>query len=143
MPFELTANKQMFTGMPIQEFKGQKGYIIPELPRKAEYFVSSLGLDVPTATALDVTKTISGLAKNEFQGSPFDIANSAIGRSVFSAGDVQKTKVSKAYDEIKEVEDLIKYYKQEGIEIPKLADINGSAKYMQRLKARLKALNNR
>lgn len=141
-PFELTANKQMFTDMPIQEFKGQKGYIIPELTRRQEYLLSQTGLDVPVATGADVIRGIGNLAKGNIE-SPFDFIDRTVGRSLFSTGDVEKAATSRAYDEIRRIEGLMKYYRQEGIDIKTLRDIQNENKQLNSALKRLRSLVNR
>jgi hypothetical protein len=143
VPFEVTANKQMFSNMPIQDFAGQKGYIIPEISRPLEYGLSASGLDVPVATIADIGRTLVKGTKGELDiQSPFDLIDQTVGRSLFSSGDVAKTQTNKAYDELHEIQDLLKLYKQNKIDIPKLADLNGQNKYLERLRAKLKSLNN-
>lgn len=141
-PFELTANRQMFTNLPIQEFKGQKGYIIPELTRRQEYLLSQTGLDVPVATGADIIRGIRNLAKNQIE-SPFDFIDQTVGRSLFSTGDVEKAAIARAYDEIRRIEGLMKYYKQEGIDIKTIRDIQNENKQLNSALKRLRSLVNR
>ena len=56
-------NTQAFTQMPIQEFKGQRGYQLPFVGRKAEYGLSQLGLDVPIAAGYDLAKGAGQVAQ--------------------------------------------------------------------------------
>lgn len=142
-PFEIVANKQMYSNMPIEEFKGQKGFMIPELDRRSEYLLGQTGLDVPIAGLADVGRTVSKVAKGEMDiSSPFDAIDQTVGRSLFSTGSLEKAERTRAFQEIDELTDLMKLYQQKGINIPKLSEIsNNKNTYLQRVNARLKALN--
>src|SRR5690606_9071466 len=124
-PFEIVSNTQMFTGLPIEEFKGQRGYIMPELTRKQEYLLNQTGLGVPTSLGLDVARTAKRGITGELEGQNlFNILSGALGRSVFSSGDVERARTSRAYEEVRQIEELFKYYKQENQEILTLAEIS-------------------
>jgi hypothetical protein len=127
-PFELAMNKQVFSDMPIQEFKGQKGYYIPELSKKAEFGLSQLGLDVPASFAGDVIRTgkdvIQGNIKN-----PLEAAQSAVGRTLVSTSDPAATARRNAYNELDDLQNLMRYYKQEGIDIKTLAEMENNRRF--------------
>ena len=74
------------------------------------------------ATGADIIRGIGNLAKGSIE-SPFDFIDRTVGRSLFSTGDVEKAATSRAYDEIRRIEGLMKYYRQEGIDIKTLRDI--------------------
>lgn len=135
-PFEMTMNTQAFTGMPIQEFKGQRGYQIPWASRKVEYGLSQLGLDVPIAAATDIAQGVGQVAGGDVGGG----IEKAIGRSFLSSGSVEKAKLSRDYDRLNELRDLMKYYKQEGVRILTLDEIESlqqqkSQTILQRIRA--------
>lgn len=121
-PFEIALNKQMFSGMPIEEFKGQKGFYIPEMGKKAEYALSQTGLDVPATLGFDIGRTVANVAKGEIKN-PLLAAEGALGRSVTSIGDAERTVNRKAYNELDDLQNLMRYYKQEGIDIKTLDEI--------------------
>lgn len=125
-PFEMAMNSQAFSGMPIQEFKGQKGFYIPEISKKAEYALSQTGLDVPAMAGFDIGRTVSRLAKGEQEGNPL---GDAFGRTVISKGNAEKTAQRAAYEELDQLQNMLRYYKQEGVEIPKLSEINNREKF--------------
>jgi len=127
-PFELATNKQIFSAMPIQEFKGQKGYYIPELSKKAEFGLSQLGLDVPISQAFDVGRTLANTAKGNITN-PLEFAESAVGRTIMSTGSPEKTATRNAYNELDDLQNLMRYYKQEGIEIKTLAELENNKKF--------------
>lgn len=118
-PFELALNKQAYTGLPIQEFEGQKGYNIPELTRKQEYLLSQTGLDVPYIFGKDVATGIGQLAKTGDVGGAL---KTMVGRSALSSGDINRAATSRAYEELNQLRELMKYYKQENINILTLAE---------------------
>ena len=138
-PYEFAANQQLFTGMPIEEFKGQRGYMIPEISRKAEYLLSQTGLDIPIAGIADVGKASVGLAKGDYSDLG-QFAQAAVGRSVIGEGTAERSRTTKAYSELDEIRELMKYYKQEGIDIVKLSDIENKSP-LNNLVNRLKQIN--
>lgn len=125
-PFELAMNKQAFSGMPIQEFRGQQGHYIPELSKGVEYGLSQTGLDVPAMLGFDIGRTVSRLARGEQEG---NILGDAFGRSVISKGDPEKTAERKAYNELDHLQNMLRYYKQEGVDIMRLSDINNQTRF--------------
>jgi hypothetical protein len=140
-PFELATNKQIYTDMPIQEFKGQQGYLMPFLDRKPEYGISQFGLDVPMSLGADLVRTAGQGIRGELQGkSAFDIAQQSIGRSILSSGSVEKAQTSKSYEQLRQIQDLMKYYKQEGIDIITLAEAENKNSSLNNLQARLRAI---
>ena len=140
-PFEIATNKQIYTDMPISEFEGQKGYTLPGLSRKAEYGLGQFGLDVPLALGVDIGRTGLQAARGELQGqSGMDIIRQSVGRSIFSAGSVEKAQRSKAYEELRQVQELLKYYKQEDIDILTLAEAENKNNTISSLTAKLKSL---
>lgn len=135
-PFELTMNTQAFTQMPIQEFKGQRGYQLPFVGRKVEYGLSQLGLDVPIAAGYDLAKGAGQVA----QGNIGQGLETGVGRSFLSSGSVEKARLSADYQRLNELRDLLKYYKQEGKKILTLDEIanlqqDKSQSIIQRIRA--------
>lgn len=142
-PFEMMTNKQIYTDMPISEFKGQKGHIMPNLGRKAEYGLSQFGLDVPGGLIGDIRTTGKEALTGELKGkSAFDIANQTFGRSMTSGGSVEQAQRSKAYQELNQIKELLQYYKQEEIEILTLAQAENKNTTISSLTAKLKSLIN-
>lgn len=139
-PFEMAMNKQAFSGMPISEFKGQKGFQIPEISRTAEYGLNQLGLDVPATGVMNLVRAGRGVASGEIS-SVGQALETGLGRSLVSVGDPAKTSERKAYDRLDSMQELLRYYKQEGIEIMTLTEVNNREKFnslegrIQRLRA--------
>lgn len=127
-PFEMAMNKQAFSGMSISDYKGQKGYYIPEISKKAEYGLSQIGLDVPAMAAADVGRSVANVAKGESNGI-FDTLNQAVGRTMVSEGNAEKTRERKAYDKLDNLQNSLRYYRERGIEIDTIAEINNKQRF--------------
>ena len=130
--------------MPIQDFKGQQGYLIPEIGRMPEWALSQVGLDVPATTIADITRGTYKAATGQLEtNNPLDFINETVGRSLFSGGSVENARRSQAYEELREIEDLLKYYKQEGVQVKTLSEINNEKKELDNIRQRMRALLNR
>lgn len=138
-PFELALNKQVFTGRPIEDFEGQPGYMFPWMDRKTEYLLSQTGLDVPMATVSDIVTSIGKLTNGQVD-TPLDFINQSLGRSMTSTGSVQQAQVSKDYEELQQMQDLLKYYKATGVEIKTISEIENQNKTLMDLGTKLNLL---
>jgi hypothetical protein len=125
-PFEIATNTQVMTGLPVQDFKGQAGYSIPGMPRNIEYGLGQLGLDVPLGAGVRTAQAIGGLATGKMGLT--EAAENTILKSIVSPGDVARTQRSRAYDKLNKVRETMKFFKQEGIEIPTIAELENKAK---------------
>lgn len=121
-PYEIVTNQQVYTGMPISEFDGQQGYKLPFLNRWQEYALSQTGLDAPLGV-------VSQAASGNFAG--------ALG---LGETDIASAARSKAYDELAELRDIMSYYKQEGVRIPTIAELENQGS-TSKMDAILRALN--
>lgn len=135
-PFELATGVQTFTGRPIQDFPGQKGYVFPNIPRNLEYLIGQTGLDVPVAAVRNVGKTAATLLG--FSEEEASLAQAL--PSAFSAGDVERAERGRAYDELNRVRDLYAYYRQELGDIPTIAEIENKNPNQLRIKSRMDGL---
>lgn len=120
-PFEVATNRQIYSGLPIQEFQGQRGYNLDFLPRGLEYGLSQTGFDVPVAAVTGTFQQARGLATGQI--TPSEALSQGLLQSVISRGDPQRAQRSKAYDDLRRMQELIAYSKQEGIDVPTLAEI--------------------
>jgi hypothetical protein len=140
-PPEILTNKQIFTGQTISDFKGQNGYQLPWASKKVEYGLGQIGLDVPLSLGTDLGRTGLQAAKGELEGkSTGEVIRDATGRSMFSAGSVEKSQTSKAYQELEQIRELMKYYKQENIDILTLSEIENKNNNQQMLSSRLRGI---
>lgn len=104
-PYEVATNQQIYTGMPISEFEGQEGYKLPFLNRWQEYALSQTGLDAPVTSV-------------------YNLLTGNIGQSLgFGTTNLESAERSRAYDELNELKDIMNYYKQEGVRIPTIAEL--------------------
>ena len=138
---ELPTNTQLFTGLPIQEFEGQRGFRIPELTRGQEYLLSQTGLDVPIQTGKDIIdagQNIYQRATGQYTG---DITEPrGLFQSSVSAGSVERTRRSQAYAELRRLQDLMRWAKQEEIDIPTLTELENRNTTTETLLMRIKRL---
>jgi hypothetical protein len=138
---ELPTNTQLFTGLPIQEFEGQRGFRIPQLTRGQEYLLGQTGLDVPIQTGKDIIdagQNIYQRATGQYTGDitePRGLFSSAV-----SAGSVAKNQRSRAYEELRRLQDLMRWAKQEEIDVPTLTELENRNTTTETLAMRIKRL---
>jgi len=135
-PFELVTNQQVYSGLPIQDFKGQKGYNLEFLPRKLEYLVGQTGLDVPAGLVAGTIETGVQAATGQFD--PLKAMTQGLGQSVASVGDAERGQRSAAYEELRRLQELMSFYKQEGVDVPTISDIENKNNSLDRLRKKLK-----
>lgn len=121
-PIENLLNKNLYTGRDIESFAGQKSTNIPLLTKKQEKLLADFtGLDVPL-------KNISRMAKGigEGLGSGDNILQS-IGRglknTVTISGNIDTDKMYKTYQDIDDLQELIKQYEQKGYNIASINEL--------------------
>ena len=136
VPFELATGTQIFTQRPIQDFEGQRGYNFDFLTRRQEYLLAQTGLDVPLGGIQGLVKGAGALA-GMGESDP-NLAGAF--PSVFSEGDVERARRSEEYDNLNQVRDLYRYYKQELGSVPTIAEIENRNPSFQILKRRLDGL---
>jgi uncharacterized protein (UPF0297 family) len=129
-PFEVTVNRQIFSGQEIQRFEGERGRDLGFLGLTAsqEYLVEQTGLE---RLAAPVTNVVS-LLQNK------DAAR--IAPTIVSQGDVETARRSAAYDQLDQLRGLFQYYKQEEIPILTLSEIENINKPRSTLAQRLQAI---
>ena len=119
-PFELASNKNFFTGREIEKFPGQKGNIdllenIPYLnTAKGQYLLSNLsGFDVPIKTA---NRFLEGVKTGNY-ANPFVMSNN-----------IDTDKLSKSYDQIQNLQNLMKQYEQKGYKFSTMSELKKANK---------------
>lgn len=115
-PFELVTNTQTYTGLPIQQFKGQRGYRLPFLNRKTEYLVGQTGALNPIAVGAGLfsgPKEDQSIAENVFNA-----------MSITSTGSIEREKSNRAYQELEQLREAVSYYKQEGKDVLTMDEIS-------------------
>ena len=134
VPFELATGSQIFTGRPIQDFPGQRGYNFDFLTRRQEYLLSQTGLDVPA-------RTIQGLAgSGRGIQDPTEMSLGGVLPSAFAEGSLDRARQARAYDELAQLRDLYSYYKQEAGQVPTIAEIENRNRNTTDLKKRIDRL---
>jgi len=130
-PFEIVSNTNMFTKRPIQDFAGQKSTTIPFLTKQQEYALGQTGLDAPARASLgaveDLLKGDVGQALSDFTG-------------MGQKGNTTNAKISAAYKELEDLQNGVKYLKQEGITLPTLAELENQDKDLDGYKLSLDQL---
>jgi hypothetical protein len=104
-PLEFATNKNAFTGLDIESFPGQKSTQLPFLTKKQEKLIGDItGLDVPAKTAYKL-----------LSDDPLS--------SVTIRGNINSDKLSRMYDEVDELETLMKQYEQKGYEFSTISEL--------------------
>lgn len=133
-PFEITANKQMYTGKEIQQFEGQRDYRFPFLSATAGYALSQTGVDVPMSGAMNAFENISSLAQGKGLAGP-------LLPSIVSQTNEATMRQTQAYNQLEALRGKLKYYKQEGTPLPTMREIeNRNATNLNSILERLKSI---
>lgn len=130
-PFEYSMNRELYSGLDIERFQGQEGRTFPVMGAKGEYLLSQTGLDRPAVAV----KNVYELLKNG------DVSKSL--PTVMSEGNVETAVRSKAYDDLNQLRDLLKYFKQEEIPLLTLAEIENLNKPQANISERLRQIQSR
>jgi hypothetical protein len=133
-PFELATNKQIFTGLPIQDFKGQRAYALDfkipgtniGLDRRTEYLIGQTGVDVPINLAYGTGKSVFDLVTKK--ATPAEAFTQGFGRSVASIGDPARTARGQGFDKLTRLREYVSYLKQEGVDLPTINQLENKNK---------------
>ncbi len=123
-PFEYATNIDSFTGREIESFPGEKSTQIPFLTKKGQKFLSDFsGLDVPLKNLYRIGE---GAVTSEEGILP------GIGQGFMDTltmqGNIDTDKISRQYDEIDELQNLMKQYEQEGYEFSTMTELRKANK---------------
>lgn len=131
-PFEAALNINTFSGMPISNFKGEKGDILSRTPiadtplntANMEWLLGNLGLDTPIKTTANVWDllTNTGPDKNNLMS---NLANLS---GVIKYNDPAKAKLANEYEQLQKLKDYISLLEQGGTEILTKTQISESQK---------------
>lgn len=127
-PIELKGNTNTFTGLPIENFEGEMSKNLPFLSKKEEYLLSNLtGLDVPLKTG---TRVYQGIADTMSSGgSPLEALRSGIVNSTTLQGNTETDKLNKMYEDLDELETLLKKYEQKGYNFSTINELKRANNY--------------
>lgn len=121
-PFEMAMNKNMFTGADIESYPGQMSSTIPFLTKKQEHFLGSFtGLDVPLKTGSRVYDGIQDTMQNG--GNMFEGIGRGALNTVTMKQNINTDELSRMYDELDELEMLMKQYKGMGYEFATMNEL--------------------
>lgn len=137
-PIEYVGNMQAFNGLPIEKFEGEKSKNIPFMTKKQEYALSQLtGLDVPLKQA---TRLTQGLME---EGTLLDKVGAGIGNMTTTKGDVSTDKLYKMYEELDQLETIMKQFKQQGYEFSTMNELKkaNDSKSTDKIMAQLNKLS--
>ena len=109
-PIEYATNKNAFTGLDIEKFPGQKSTNIPFLTKRQEKLLGDLtGLDVPIKTGARL-----------FSSDPLN--------SIIMTNNVNTDKLNKSYEEIEDLQNLMKQYEQKGYQFSTISELKKANK---------------
>ena len=130
-PFELATNREIYSGLDIERFEGQRGRDLPFLSARGEYALEQTGLERFIMPAKNVFEVLS---RQE---------DANIIPSITSRGDVETARRSQSFDSLNQLRDLLSYYKQENIPVLTLAEIENINKPRASLAQRLQSIQSR
>lgn len=120
-PFELSTNSVSFSGMPIEDFKGQESHRFPEMRGRTAYIIEQSGLDMPYAITrgaiLDARKLLG--YEDEARRGPRD---SVLG-TVVDNDDVQSVRETKAYQDLEVLRGYLRKRRQQGTPVKNVSEI--------------------
>ena len=104
-PVEYATNTNSFTGREIEKYPGEKSTNIPFLTKKQEKLLGDLtGLDVPIKTAV-----------RTFSSNPLS--------SITMTNNVDTDKLSRSYEQIEDLQNLMKQYEQKGYQFSTMSEL--------------------
>lgn len=126
-PIEFATNKNAFTGGDIEKFPGEKSTNIPFLTKKQEKLLGDLtGLDVPLKTGgriyQGIADTING-NQNLAQGIGRGLRN-----TVIMDNNVNNDALYKSYEQINDLQNIIKQYQQKGTYVATMSELKKANK---------------
>lgn len=123
--FEMSSNKNFFTGSDIEKYPGEMSKNIPFLTRKAEHALGTFtGLDVPLKTGSRIYKGLDETIQNGgglFEG----LARGGL-NTVAMQRNINTDELSKKYDELDKLELLMKQYKDMGYDFATINELKKS-----------------
>ena len=142
MPYELATNTNSFTGADIEDYKGQMSTQIPFLTKKTQHVLGGLtGADVPLKNAVNIYQGIEETLNNG--GNIAQGIGQGIKNTTTISGNIENDKLSKMYDDLEELENIMAKYKDRGYEFSTINELKKSnANYkLEQLMSKLNKLN--
>ena len=123
-PYELATGIDTFTGREIESFPGEKSKQLPFMTKKTENLLGDLtGLDVPLKLGYNLFKG----SDNEDTGMLGNLGQNLLDMTTIS-GNVDTDKINRQYEEIEELQNLMKQYEQEGYEFSTMTELKKANK---------------
>lgn len=117
-PIEYATGIDSFTGREIEKFPGERSTQIPFLTKKQQKFISDFsGLDVPLKNAVRI-------GEGAMEGN----IGKGLLNTVTMTNNIDTDKLSKQYDELEELQNMMKQYKQEGYEFSTMTELRKANK---------------
>ena len=127
-PFELATGTNTFTGLPIENFKGEMSKNIPFMTKKGEHILSATtGLDVPLKTGSRVYQGISDTMASG--GTPLEALTNGLGNTLTIQGNIENDKLNKMYEDLDELETMMKQYEQKGYNFSTINELKKANNY--------------
>jgi len=127
--YEQVGNKNLFTGTELEKYPGEKSKDLPLLTKRQENILSAFtGLDVPAKQGMRAYEDISSMIQGN--GMPFNLTT--------LTGNTQTDAINKQYQEIDELQNIIKKYKAKGYNIATINELKEANK-----NRKLDSVNNR
>lgn len=125
LPYELKTGVDSFTGREIESFPGEKSSQLPFLTKKQQKVLSDItGLDVPIKTIYNLS---SGFINSDNDNVFEDIRDSIVNTTTITRN-VDTDKLSRQYEEIEELQNIMKQYQQEGYEFSTMNELKKANK---------------
>ena len=127
-PLEQAGNINLFNGLPIEKFEGEISKDLPFMTKRGEHLLSSYtGLDVPLKTGSRVYQGIADTMSSG--GSPLEALRSGLGNTLTIQGNIENDKLNKMYEDLDELETLLKQYEQKGYNFSTINELKRANKY--------------
>ena len=121
-PIEFATNTNAFSNSEIEKFPGEKSTNIPFLTKKQEKLLGDLtGLDVPLKTGGRIYQGIADTLNAE--GNIPQGLGRGIMNTVTMSGNVNNDELYRTYEEINDLQNIIKQYRQKGINIATISEL--------------------
>ena len=117
-PIEYATGIDSFTGREIEKFPGERSTQIPFLTKKQQKFISDFsGLDVPLKNAVRIG-----------EGAVEGNIGKGILNTVTMTNNIDTDRISKQYEELNALQNMMKQYKQEGYEFSTMTELRRANK---------------
>lgn len=123
-PIEYATGVDSFTGRDIESFPGEKSSQIPFLTKKGQKLLGDLsGFDVPLKNAYKIYEGITSPEYGTLEGLKRGVLD-----TITMQGNIDTDKLSKQYDELEELQNLMKQYEQQGYEFSTMTELRKANK---------------